>query len=204
MRIVAANELQDWLSQGELLEKDSRGAKVVRLPNGQLLKIFRSRRLPLIARLRPDAQRFAERAGRLKALGIETPEIKECGWIDRDEAVSFCLYVPLQGTPLDTLFNNSRTEFDALIPALAGYIRHLHQLGIYFRSLHLGNILLTADGGFGLIDFLDIRFKGRPLGRMLIKRNFQHLHGYLVRRKVKNFPWDELTQAYAHASKSSN
>ena len=34
MRIVTANELQDWLSQGELLEKDSRGAKVVRLPDG--------------------------------------------------------------------------------------------------------------------------------------------------------------------------
>ena len=204
MRIVAANELQDWLRQGELLEKDSRGAKVVRLPNGQLLKIFRSRRMPLIARLRPDASRFAERASRLRTLGIKTPEIKECGWIDRNNAVSFCLYQPLEGTPLDALFHDSRKEFDTLIPQLASYIHHLHQLGIYFRSLHLGNILLTADGGFGLIDFLDIRFKGRPLGRMLIKRNFQHLHGYLVRRKVKDFPWSELTDAYAQVSKSSN
>ena len=51
MRIVTANELQDWLSQGELLEKDSHGPKVVRLPDGSLLKIFRSRRNPLLARL---------------------------------------------------------------------------------------------------------------------------------------------------------
>ena len=58
MRIVTANELQDWLSQGELLEKDSHGPKVVRLPDGSLLKIFRSRRNPLLARLRPDARRF--------------------------------------------------------------------------------------------------------------------------------------------------
>lgn len=204
MRIVTANELQDWLSQGELLEKDSRGAKVVRLPDGQLLKIFRSRRIPLIARLRPDAMRFAERAERLQALNIKTPDIRECCWIDRDKAVSLCLYQPLEGIPLDSLFRDSRSEFDALIPRLAAYIHHLHQLGIYFRSLHLGNILLTADGGFGLIDFLDIRFKGRPLGRMLIKRNFQHLHNYLLRRKVKNFPWDELTNAYTEASKSSS
>lgn len=204
MRIVTAKELQDWLSQGELLEKDSRGAKVVRLPNGQLLKIFRSRRIPLIARLRPDAVRFAERAKRLQALNIKTPMIRECCWVDRSQAVSLCLYEPLEGIPLDKFFRDSRNEFDTLIPQLASYIYHLHQLGIYFRSLHLGNILLTPDDGFGLIDFLDIRFKGRPLGRMLIKRNFQHLHNYLQRRKVQNFPWNELTNAYDEARKSSN
>jgi hypothetical protein len=44
MRIVTANLLQDWLAQGDVLEKDSRGPKVVSLPNGTLLKIFRSRR----------------------------------------------------------------------------------------------------------------------------------------------------------------
>ena len=92
MRIVTANELQDWLSQGELLEKDSHGPKVVRLPDGSLLKIFRSRRNPLLARLRPDARRFAERAERLQTLGIATPDIRECAWIDRHAAVSACLY----------------------------------------------------------------------------------------------------------------
>ena len=50
MRIVTANELQDWLSQVDVLEKDSHGPKVIRLPDGELLKIFRSRRTPLLAR----------------------------------------------------------------------------------------------------------------------------------------------------------
>lgn len=204
MRIVTANELQDWLSQGELLEKDSHGPKVVRLAEGQLLKIFRSRRTPLLARLRPDARRFAERATRLQQMGIRTPQIVELCWIDREKAVSACLYQPLQGMPLDKIFRDARGEFDALLPAFAAYIRHLHEQGIYFRSLHLGNILRTPDGGFGLIDFLDIRFKGRPLGRGLIRRNFQHLRNYLQRRKVENFPWDELLAAYAVASKASS
>ncbi|MBD9482756.1 toluene tolerance protein [Pseudomonas sp. PDM14] len=202
MRIVTANELQDWLSQGELLEKDSHGPKVVRLSNGQLLKIFRSRRTPLFARLRPDARRFAERATHLQQLGIHTPKIVELCWIDRDKAVSACLYQPLQGRPLDKIFRDARDEFDSLLPTFAAYIRHLHELGIYFRSLHLGNILHTPDGSFGLIDFLDIRFKGRPLGRGLIRRNFQHLHNYLQRRKVENFPWDDLLKAYEAASKT--
>jgi serine/threonine protein kinase len=204
MRIVTANELQDWLSQGELLEKDSHGPKVIRLPDGTLLKIFRSRRNPLLARLRPDARRFAERASRLQAMAIATPSIRECAWIDRDKAVSACLYEPLAGQPLDKLFREQRAEFDRLLPQLAAYILKLHRLGIYFRSLHLGNILLTPDGSFGLIDFLDLRFKGRPLGRMLVRRNFQHLQRYLQRRKVANFPWNELLAAYEAASKASS
>ncbi|HSC84374.1 MAG TPA: toluene tolerance protein [Pseudomonas sp.] len=204
MRIVTANELQDWLSQGELLEKDSHGPKVVYLPNGLLLKIFRSRRAPLLARLRPDARRFADRASRLQALEIQTPRIDECCWIDRDKAVSACLYQPLEGKALDKLFHDSRAEFDRLLPQLAAFIYLLHRRGIYFRSLHLGNILHTPDDGFGLIDFLDIRFKKRPLGRQLVRRNFQHLRNYLQRRKVQNFPWDALLAAYETASSSSN
>lgn len=204
MRIVTANELQDWLSQGDVLEKDSHGPKVIRLPDGELLKIFRSRRTPLLARLRPDALRFAERASRLQALGIQTPRICECAWIDKDKIISACLYQPLQGQPLDQLFRSQRSEFDLLLPQLAAYIFKLHRLGIYFRSLHLGNILRTPEGDFGLIDFLDLRFKRRPLGRMLVRRNFTHLQRYLQRRKVENFPWDELMRHYDEASRSSS
>ncbi len=204
MRIVTAKELQDWLSHGEVLEKVSHGPKVVRLSNGQLLKIFRSRRLPLLARLRPEAIRFDDRARRLQALGIHTPTIHETCWIDRAKLISACLYEPLAGEPLDRLFRENRQEFDLLLPQLAAYIHQLHQRGIYFRSLHLGNILRTPDAAFGLIDFLDIRFKGRPLGRTLVRRNFQHLRNYLQRRKVQNFPWDELLTAYKAASKASS
>jgi hypothetical protein len=204
MRIVTANELQDWLSQGDVLEKDSRGVKVVRLNDGRILKIFRSRRHPLIARLRPDASRFSEHANNLHSLGIQTPQVLELGWIDRKKAVSACIYQPLEGQPLDRLFHDSRTQFDAILPQLAGFILSLHQRGIYFRSLHLGNILHTPNGGFGLIDFLDLHFKGRPLGRMLVRRNFRHLQSYLHRRKVQLFPWSELLAAYELASKRSS
>ena len=204
MRIVTANELQDWLSTGEVLEKDSKGPKVLRLPQGEILKIFRSRRAPLLARWRPDASRFAEHALRLQTLGIATPIIKECCWIDHNQAVSACLYVPLQGASLDRLFEESRAEFEVVLPRLAEYIHHLHQQGIYFRSLHLGNVLLTPCGGFGLIDFLDMRFKRRALGPRMIRRNFQHMHNYLLRRKVQDFPWEQLIDHYERSRSASN
>ncbi|WP_263143328.1 lipopolysaccharide kinase InaA family protein [Pseudomonas sp. RIT-PI-AD] len=204
MRIVTANELQIWLSQGELLEKDSFGPKVVKLASGELLKIFRARGNRLLNRLRPAARRFQHHAERLQGLGIHTPHIVDCYWLDREQAVSACLYRPLVGQPLDSLYRQSRSAFDSQLPALARYILELHRRGIYFRSLHLGNILLTPEGEFGLIDFLDMRFKGRPLGRTLVQRNFEHLRNYLHRRKVEDFPWDRLMDCYTEASSSSS
>lgn len=204
MRIVTANLFQDWLSQGVVLEKDSHGPKVIRLANGDFLKIFRSRRNTLLERLLPAAKRFQRNSERLNDRGIATPKVHDTFWIERDNRISACVYQPLQGTPLDSLFSAARSEFNILLPELAAYILQMHRSGIYFRSLHLGNILRTPDAGFGLIDFLDIRFKGRPLGRLLVRRNFQHLRGYLQRRKVDNFPLDELILAYTEASKQSN
>lgn len=196
MRIVSANELQNWLSTGEVLERDSHGPKVVRLTDGSFLKIFRSRR-PLLARWRPESQRFVRNAERLQTLGIATPQMIECAWLERDQGVNACLYAPLEGTPLDCLFKQQRERFDALLPAFAAYIRQLHERGIYFRSLHLGNVLLLPEGGFGLIDFLDLRFKRGPLRKALVRRNFAHLQNYLQRRKVKGFPWNELLSYYS-------
>ncbi|WP_137887096.1 lipopolysaccharide kinase InaA family protein [Pseudomonas sp. 2FE] len=196
MRIVPANELQQWLDQGEVLEKDSRGPKVLRQPDGRLLKIFRPRRRLWLARLRPAAQRFACNAERLAERNILAPQVNECLWLDRAQAVSACLYAPLPGRSLDQLYRHVRQEFDELLPELAEFIHTLHQRGIYFRSLHLGNILLLPEGGFGLIDFLDMRFKRGPLSTRLARRNLQHLKGYLRRSQIEDFPWQSLLQAY--------
>ena len=153
--------------------------------------------------MRPAARRFHKNSKRLNDLGIATPKVHDTFWIARN-SISACVYAPLQGTPLDSLFSSARGEFNALVPELAAYILLMHRRGIYFRSLHLGNILQTPDGGFGLIDFLDMRFKRAPLSRRLVRRNFEHLRGYLQRRKVEDFPLEELLAAYSLASKRSS
>lgn len=195
MRIVTANELGNWLSDGCVLEQDSRGPKVVRLQNGKFLKVFRSKR-PLLARYRPEAKRFARNGQRLDALGVRTPNIIECIWLQREQGVSACLYEPLQGAALETLFREQRERFDRLLPEFAAYIRSLHSSGIYFRSLHLGNVLLMQDGSFGLIDFLDLRIKSGDLSKGLVARNFEHLRNYLQRRNIEGFPWEKLIELY--------
>lgn len=203
MRIVTAEELENWLAMGDVLEADGRGPKVVRLSHNQLLKVFRPRRRLWLARLLPQAQRFKRNAEQLFAGGITVPGVNECLWLDKAQAVSGCIYTPLPGCSLEQIYRRSRSEFDHLVPQFATFIQQLHQRGIYFRSLHLGNVLLLPNGEFGLIDFLDVQFKPAPLTPWLIKRNLAHLHGYLRRNQVDDFPWIALRTAYAQAAQDS-
>ncbi|MCL2021218.1 MAG: hypothetical protein FWG81_03745 [Betaproteobacteria bacterium] len=55
------------------------------------------------------------------------------------------------------------------------FIIRLHSLGIYFRSLHLGNIILTTDGKLGLIDFSDLYIYHRPLPVFMCRRNIRRM-----------------------------
>ncbi len=200
MRIVTANEWQQWLAQGKVLEKDIRGPKVLRLDDGRILKIFRPRRKLWLARLLPQARRFARNAAELAARGFAVPQPDECLWVERARAVCACLYPPLPGESLAQIWERSPAEFAALLPDFAAFIHQLHQRGVYFRSLHLGNVLRLPAGGFGLIDFLDTRFHRGPLGRSLVQRNLQHLQGYLQRNGTRDFPWQQLLDAYQAAA----
>jgi len=200
MRIVTANQLQLWLDQSEVLEKDGRGPKVLRLQEGQLLKIFRPRRRIWLARLKPQAERFGINATRLKSLGIPAPQVSENLWIDPGSAVSACLYSPLAGESIDKLYYRDRATFEAQLRELAAFVSELHAKGVYFRSLHLGNILRLPEGCYGLIDFLDIRFKRSALSPRLVRRNLMHLHSYLQRSKITDFPWAAFNDAYLQST----
>ncbi len=202
MRIVSGPELQDWLEQGTVLEKDSRGPKVVLLQNSLILKIFHTRRHPWFARATPPAQRFAKNARILHDLFIPAPNVVETLWLDRAKGLSACIYEPLPGISLETLLKDKPNQMEDLIPAFASFVLKLHRQGIYFRSLHLGNVLFLPEGGFGLIDFLDLHKTRRRLSSWQAKRNLEHLQRYLQRRKIPDFPIDRLIQNYNTAAQA--
>ncbi len=199
MRIVPAQELENWVSSGRVLEKDRRGPKVIALDNQLFLKVFYTRRHPVLARLQPAARRFQRNTIRLRQLGIPSPEVREVFWLELTSGLSGCLYTPLPGESIENLNARSPDETRALLPALAAFIRTLHSRGIYFRSLHLGNILYIGDDTFGLIDVLDMQFKRRPLSNWLVRRNLAHLTQHLHRHGVSGFPLDVLLDCYFKA-----
>lgn len=166
-----------------MIEADEFGDKVLLLRDGTYLKLFRRKRLLSSAALRPYAQRFADNTERLTGLGIPCPhvlEIYRIPSISRD-AVH---YRPLAGDTIRQLVARglSDDEASALRATLLTFIHHLHARGVYFRSAHLGNIVVTPSGELGLIDVADMQISRFGLGPFRRKRNWRHVLRYQADR----------------------
>ncbi len=167
----------------EVLEADAYGEKLLRLVDGTLLKLFRRKRLLSSALYSPYAQRFADNTAALARLGILVPEVVDVMRIAsiRRDAVR---YRPLPGTMLRKFAGEqcAAQPTEGLKRRFNEFVTQLHEQGIYFRSLHLGNVILTPGGELGLIDFADLRFYGRPLPGFVRARNIRRLLGIASER----------------------
>ena len=163
-------------TNAKVLEADAFGEKVLFLADGSILKLFRRKRLISSALWYPYACRFVDNAAALKQRNIPVPTVigaLRIPSIQRD-AVH---YQPLVGTALREIIHagiDSLTE-KVLKNRFTQFVIRLHDLGIYFRSLHLGNVIETPNGDLGLIDFSDLRIFRRPLSGFMRRRNIQRM-----------------------------
>lgn len=179
----------------KVLEADSYGAKVYLLNDGNILKLFRRKRLISSALLIPYSQRFINNAAQLKTKGIPTLKVLKHFKLDAP-GMTAVLYQPLPGETLSQLSRQVGFSWEERLPELVSLIRKLHQCGIYFRSLHLGNVVVTPENTLGLIDVADMRFMRAPLSKRMVRRNVQHFARYIARERLENqFPLAELEQA---------
>lgn len=189
---VAFNQL---ILGAQILEADSYGAKVYLLTDGNILKLFRRKRLISSALLRPYSRRFIDNALRLEKLGIPTLNVLQHFTLDIP-GMKAVLYRPLPGKTLRQLSQLPDFSWRERLPDLVALIKKLHQSGIYFRSLHLGNIVVTPEQQWGLIDVADMRFLRAPLPQRLVRRNVQHFARYIARERLgQEFPLVELERA---------
>ncbi|MGE8067179.1 toluene tolerance protein [Pseudomonas sp. NPDC089569] len=192
--------LKNLIGGAKVLEADSFGPKVYLLQNGNILKLFRRKRFFSSALFRPYSKRFIDNALELEKLGVPTLQVLQYYRLE-SPGMTAVLYQPLPGETLRQIAGKEGFTWPQALPDLAGLIRNLHQSGIYFRSLHLGNIVVTPDNRMGLIDVADMRFLRGPLPRHLIKRNLQHFARYIARENLnESFPMQALEQAVLPSS----
>ncbi|CAN1595470.1 phosphotransferase [Pseudomonas sp. B21-028] len=158
-----------------VLEADRKGEKVLRLTDGSILKLFRRKRLLTSALWAPYAERFADNCQTLRERGIECPQVRQVYRIPDIERDAVH-YDPLPGRTLRQLLDAE--GHDDLRARLGAFVAQLHQAGIYFRSAHLGNLVLTPENTLGLIDIADLRAYPKPLRKSLRLRNFKHMLRY--------------------------
>lgn len=167
------------LHQGaKVIEEDGLGPKVLLLQDGSFLKLFRARPWYTAGSFYPYARRFVRNSQQLALEGIATPQVVELlNYADGSQGVR---YLPLAGRTVRQALQAcpALAERQALVGRLGQFIGRLHQQGVYFRSLHLGNVLLLDNGEFGLIDLADMRLLPSPLSAELRQRNLRHMQRY--------------------------
>lgn len=178
MRRINAAQLSALLDGAKTIEEDGLGVKVARLQGGDFLKLYRRKRLLSSDLWNLPAQRFADNAQGLLRLGITAPNVLDVLMISQCR-LSAVRYQPLPGDTLrDQLRQQDAAARTELVAKFGTFLGELHQQGVYFRSLHLGNALLLPDGTFGLIDLSDMKLEGGPLASWKRRRNLQHILRY--------------------------
>lgn len=183
MKILTQQEYLALRAGAQVLESDPHGDKVLRLADGTILKLFRRKRLISSAAWYPYAQRFADNAVALAERGFIVPAILNVFRIP-EIARDAVHYAPVPGT---TLRAAARAGLDAarhaaLKSAFNRLIIQLHDTGVYFRSLHIGNVICLPDDRLGLIDISDARIHRRALGAYWRARNLRRMEGIVRER----------------------
>ena len=168
-KILSEQEYESLCCDAEVI----RSGKVLELSNGDILKLYRVKRVISSAVFLPYSKRFYRNALQLQCLGIATVEAKRLFRIP-SIGRSAVLYAPLPGVTLrDFAQDNGLPQ--CIAEQLGVFIAMLHDKGIYFRSLSLNNIIYTESGELGLIDFADMKIQERPLSPRKRLRNFHHV-----------------------------
>lgn len=201
MKQIDSSRYLELLAGATVLERDGHGEKVLALADGTLVKIFRRKRWLSTALFYPYARRFVRNASRLAELQVpcvDVMDIFHCPGMARHLVV----YRPLPGTTLRAALSDVATDRQTLLTSFAAFVASLHGKGIYFRSLHFGNVIVSADGGeLGLIDVADLDFCPGALPVRKRLRNFRHILRY---RKDSDFlcdyGWEKFLRAYLDAA----
>lgn len=174
MRIhpLSREQLDTLCQQGQVIEQDRHGIKVLQFPDGRFLKFFRRKRWLNRDLLSPAALRFARHAVQLERLAIPTLRVESLHRIP-GEPHSVAIYHPLPGRTLRQLLASGEAT-PQLMYRIGTFLALLHRRGVYFRSVHPGNIVITGMQQFGLIDLLDMKVRPWSMSRWARRRNWLH------------------------------
>jgi len=173
MRNLSHQEFKQLTKKAIVLADDEHGKKVLELTDHSIIKLFRVKRFISQASLYSPARRFAKNARKLKKLNIPTISLLDLYKIHSIKRTAVH-YKQLEGiTVREYLYKNP--DNDKLLTQLGAFLAQLHNKGIYFRSAHFGNIIVTPDKQFGLIDVSDMTISPFSLGIFKRLRNLKHI-----------------------------
>ncbi len=176
MKEISENDFSKLIGEGKILERDTLGVKVYLLPGDRICKVFRCKRKFSSAQYYPYAQRFADNCKLLNDLAFKSVNVSEVYKVANTN-LGLVLYSMLPGKTLRA-FLKEGAACQTLIPKFIELVVELHKKGVYFRSLHFGNVIVSPEGDFCLIDVSDMTISGKSLMSLKRARNFKAIFRY--------------------------
>jgi tRNA A-37 threonylcarbamoyl transferase component Bud32 len=197
---LSLQAFHDLLAGAErVFEQDRHGVKVAQLKDGSIVKVFRVKRLWSGAGIYSYARRFCRNVDRLKQRNIPVPEVLNLYHV-RSTRLSVVRYSPLLGQTIKDIMKAGLLD-EALAYQVGEFIAKVHALGIYFRGLHIGNIVRTLNGELGLIDVSELSIYWH-LSRYRRLRNFARF--WRTRDDQKSFGVVNINQLITGYVKNTN
>ncbi len=204
MDVISKSEFTDILEhRNHKLIKYGRGTqpKVLEKDGTTIIKLFYPKRKLLSSnKIKPHAIRFCKNISTLRKYGYVVPRVLNTQYC-RELKTYVVYYSKIEGDDIRALVTKGRTH---LVEEVAKFLAELHNRGIFFRAIHLENLLYTADNKFALIDITDVHFSRRPLSLWVRYRNLKHLFSEPYDREIwRSFGVVNFLNQYYDAAKLS-
>jgi tRNA A-37 threonylcarbamoyl transferase component Bud32 len=149
---ISETAYQSLVANAQVLKLRRGNPAILLTPDQRIIKHIYQRPWYSSSRIWPYAQRFITSAKQLAKQGILVPEI-HARYYYAPERCEILVYSYLNGKSLLTLaLENNDTQLQGF-PA---FVAKLHRLGIFFRDLHLDNIIVY-NNEYALIDLASVK-----------------------------------------------
>jgi len=170
MRIVTYNELTAFIAENEVVLGTAERPGLMLTPDNEIVKSFYRRKRFSTSTFIPQAMRFVRNGRKLLEKGIVGPVANDVIYCP-EIPVHMVIYQKLAGDDLREMCAAGKIQCLVRLPE---YLADLHDRGIFFRAIHLGNILFDG-ANMAIIDVSDLSTKNQPLNVFQRVRNFAHL-----------------------------
>ena len=197
MENLSRLQFEQLIRGAEVLSGGRRRPDVYLTPDNKVVKLFRQKGLFTSNRLYPYARRFERNTERLRALGFHSVMVEKSAKCRHLDAY-LVVYPLLPGKTIRELGGGHANEQSHALARLPGYLCALHQRGVYYKALHLGQVLVQEDGSFALLDIGSTQFRSKPVSVRNRVGNFFNILRYaedhlsLTRHGLRRFFGDYL------------
>ncbi len=201
MQKMSALEYKALCESAVVLADCKYGPKILQTADNKIVKIFYPRKKKFSSsKLRPHAQRFSRNSRRLAQLHIPAVHVEQT-FSCPEENIHLVIYPKVPGEEVRHLVSASNP---VILTELATYIAQLHYQGIFFRGIHLGNVLRNDEAQFYLIDIADLKVRHKPLNIWHRIRNLRHMIFYDTDiAAFKNYGIEKFIDNYLSVAKLS-